>query len=224
MRPLVILRPEPGASATAEAARAIGLQPLVMPLFRIEPIAWSAPDPAVFDALLFTSANAVRCAGPQLERVRALPAYCVGEATAAVARDAGFDVAGTGESGVDALLGSLPPDRRLLHISGADRHEATETRRVITTVAVYRAAELPAPAALAGIAGAVVALHSPRAATRFSRIADDLQLPRDAIALVAMSETIATAGGTGWKRVEVAPAPVDAALLAIAARLCNKPA
>ena len=61
MRRLLVLRPEPGASATAGRARTLGLDPVLMPLFEIEPIAWTAPDPAGFDALLLTSANAVRC-------------------------------------------------------------------------------------------------------------------------------------------------------------------
>ena len=46
--------------------------------------------------------------------------------------------------------------------------------------------------------------------------------PRSAIA--AISPDAARAAGAGWERVEVADAPNDAALLALAARLCNNPA
>ena len=94
MRPFVILRPEPGAGATAEAARQRGLNPIVAPLFRIEPVEWQPRDPAEFDALLLTSANAVAQAGDGLREFASLPVYCVGEATAAAARDAGLSVAG----------------------------------------------------------------------------------------------------------------------------------
>ena len=44
MRRLIVLRPEPGASATMERARERGLDPVAMPLFEIEPVAWHAPD------------------------------------------------------------------------------------------------------------------------------------------------------------------------------------
>ena len=46
MRRLLVLRPEPGASATVERARALGLDAVAMPLFEVEPVAWDAPDPA----------------------------------------------------------------------------------------------------------------------------------------------------------------------------------
>ena len=46
MRKLLLLRPEPGLSASAERARAIGLDVIACPLFRVEPVEWAAPDPA----------------------------------------------------------------------------------------------------------------------------------------------------------------------------------
>ena len=86
MRRLIVLRPEPGASATVERAQALGLDAFAIPLFRVEPIAWTAPDAGQFEGLLLTSANAVRHGGDQLERLRGLPVYVVGEATAEAAR------------------------------------------------------------------------------------------------------------------------------------------
>jgi uroporphyrinogen-III synthase len=41
---------------------------------------------------------------------------------------------------------------------------------------------------------------------------------------VAISDAAAEAAGRGWEAVEVADQPNDEALLALAARLCNKPA
>jgi len=41
--------------------------------------------------------------------------------------------------------------------------------------------------------------------------------------LAAISPDTAAAAGPGWERVEVAAEPSDAALLAIASRLCNNP-
>ena len=43
MRPLVILRPEPAATASAEQARAMGLEVVKIPLFEVVPVAWTAP-------------------------------------------------------------------------------------------------------------------------------------------------------------------------------------
>ena len=83
MRPVVVLRPEPGASRTAARAEALGLDARVVPLFAIVPIEWSAPDPSDFDGIVLTSANAVRHGGEQLDELKALPVHAVGEATAA---------------------------------------------------------------------------------------------------------------------------------------------
>ena len=47
MKPLLILRPEPGNGASAARARSLGLTPLQCPLFAIEPTPWSAPYDAV---------------------------------------------------------------------------------------------------------------------------------------------------------------------------------
>ncbi len=223
MTRLVILRPEPGASATAAAARAMGLEPVVVPLFAIEPVAWQAPDVGQFDAVLLTSASAPRHGGSALEQVRGLPAHCVGEATATAAREAGFSVARTGTAGVDALLDSMPPDLRLLHLCGTDRRDPQAPKQAIRSVPVYRAVAIEPDDAMRSIDGAVVAVHSPRAAARLSVLADSLGLRRDTIRIAAISDEAATAAGPGWRTVEAAAEPGDSALLALAARLCNKP-
>ena len=126
MRRLFILRPEPGASATAERARALGLDCVRVPLFEVEPLPWSAPDPAAFDGLLLTSANALRCGGDQLARLRSLPVHAIGEATADAARASGFDVATTGDGALEQLLQALNPKLRLLHLAGEVRTRLDE--------------------------------------------------------------------------------------------------
>src|SRR3546814_6954890 len=65
---------------------------------------WDAPDPAEFDAIMLTSANALLHGGPQLDRFKHLPAFAVGEATGEAAREAGFTVAAAGRSDVNALV------------------------------------------------------------------------------------------------------------------------
>ena len=122
MRRLLVLRPEPSASATVERARRRGLDAIAMPLFEIEPIAWTAPEAARFDALLITSANALRCGGEELQSLRGLPVYAVGEATADAAR------AGWLRHRRDRRFRGRPvawprstPDLKLLHLCGEDR-------------------------------------------------------------------------------------------------------
>jgi uroporphyrinogen-III synthase len=175
MRRLVILRPEPGASATAESARAMGLETVAMPLFAIEPLEWQAPEASGFDGLLLTSANAVRHGGDRLNALRGLRVYAVGEATAEAARAAGFDIASSGEAGVERLLGSIDGDLRLLHLCGEHR-VAVEATQAITAVPVYRSAELPGPGDLARLAGQTAAVHSPRAGRRLAELVDQARL------------------------------------------------
>ena len=121
---MLVLRPEPGASVTVARARELGLDPFPFPCSTSKPSTWTAPDPAAFDGVLLTSANAIRHGGRQLKKFAAFKAYAVGQATADAALDAGFDVAAFGQAGVDRLLGSIEADLRLLHLCG-DRSPRT---------------------------------------------------------------------------------------------------
>ena len=218
MTRIIVLRPELGASATVAKARERGLDAALIPLFTVEPVAWEAPEAVGFDGLLLTSANAMRYGGDGLEALRGLKAYAVGEATAEAARAAGFDIAANGDAGVDRLLGSIEPDLKLLHLCGEDRREPREAKQKITAVTVYRAKPVDAPD-LGGIRGAIALIHSPRAGQRFAELVSD----RGATSIAAISEAAAEAVGEGWARIEVADQPSDDALLALAARLCDKP-
>ena len=213
MKPLLILRPEPGNGASAARARSLGLTPLQCPLFAIEPTPWSAPDPAAFDGLLLTSANALRHGGAELGKLVALDVLAVGEATASAARAKGFRVAMTGDRGVAALLEALPGTQRLLHLAGAD-HRRADTRHAVETRIVYHAAPL-APHIPAGEMVALV--HSPRAGERLAALAGD----RAPIGIAAISATAAQACGEGWASVAFLNRPHDADLLALGARLCQ---
>ncbi len=224
MKRLFVLRPEPGASATVEAARAEGLDAVPMPLFRIEPVAWEAPEAGGFDAVLLTSANGVRHAGDQLLQLRGLKAYCVGKATAAAARGAGFGAAAVGEAGVERLLASIAPDERLLHLAGEDRTDVADEDGRLTVLTVYRAVELPPPAGIEAVQGAVVTLHSARAARRFAALVDACGINRSRIAVAAISETVLNEAAKGWAQAEAADTPTSPSLLALARSMCNKPA
>jgi uroporphyrinogen-III synthase len=218
MRRVLVLRPEPGATATVEKARGADLEAVAIPLFTIEPAQWEAPDAGSFDGVLLTSANAVTFGGEALHSLRGLKVYAIGEATAHAAREAGFDIAASGDAGVDRLLGSIELDLKLLHLCGADRRDPTRAKQQITRVTVYRAIPVDAPD-LFEAARSVALIHSPRAGARFAELIHD----RTSISVVAISEAAADAVGDGWRTVETAAQPSDDALLALAASLCKKP-
>lgn len=192
-----------------------------MPLFEVKPIPWQAPEPSGFDALLLTSANAVRHGGEQLHQFRGLRAHCVGQATADAARSAGFDIASVGKAGVERLLGSIAGEEKLLHLAGEDRTNVEHPRQTITAIAVYRAAELPPPQNLEQAEGAVVLVHSQRAGARFARLADGAHLDRASIAIAAISDAAAEAAGEGWRQRESAKTHEDPSLLELARSMCN---
>jgi uroporphyrinogen-III synthase len=215
MRTLLLLRPEPGLQASVERAEALGLDVIACPLFRIEPVEWDPPDPANYDALLLTSANAVRCAGPGLNEYRHLPVHAVGPATAAAASEAGLNVAGIGWGGVDELLAALPRSARLLRLAGEDRSESARGHSIDVRT-VYRAATIADPA-LPPLARLVAAVHSPRAGARFAALSPE----RSGTSIAAISASAALACGEGWERIETAVRPDDESLLALAATLCH---
>lgn len=215
MRKLLLLRPEPGLSASAERAQQMGMEVIPCPLFRIEPVAWVAPDAAGYDALLLTSANAIRHGGTQLDMLKALPVHAVGTATADAARAAGLRVASTGDGSVADLLTSLPNTMRLLHVAGEDYRDADGRQHIDRRIA-YRSATIEHPC-LPPLDGLVVALHSPRAGSRLAQLTDK----HERTAIAAISAAAAEAAGHGWERVEIAGQPDDPSLLALAAMLCH---
>jgi uroporphyrinogen-III synthase len=223
--PLVIIRPEPGASATARAARGLGLDANVFPLFEVRPLDWEPVPREDVDALLLGSANALRHGSAALERYRGLPAYAVGEATAAAARRQGFEVIAAGRGGLQPMLAALAPGhRRLLRLAGRERVDLAAPRGVtMTTREVYASEPLPFPPLLARLLTrpAVVLLHSGEAAAHFARECDRAGIDRARLALAAIGPRVAARAGPGWAALRGASQPDDATLLALAAQMCQ---
>lgn len=215
MRRLLLLRPEPGLTASLERARALGLEVISCPLFRVESLDWDAPDPERYDALLLTSANAVRHAEAKLGELARLPVHAVGQATANAARDAGLKVETVGSGNVEELLAMLPSSLRLLQLAGEDHRDVGDAR--IDRRIVYRAGEIAEPQ-LPPLDGLVIAVHSPRAGARLA----ELSGKRSLAVIAAISDAAAAACGEGWEEVSVSAEPNDKSLLALAASLCHK--
>ncbi|HEX7692930.1 MAG TPA: uroporphyrinogen-III synthase [Sphingomonas sp.] len=222
-RPIAVLRPEPGNAATADRIAALGLAAIRLPLFEVRALDWAPPDPAGFDALLLTSANAPRLAGPGLAALRRLPVFAVGEVTATVARAAGLDVTFTGSADGAALLSAAAGRgvRRALLLAGRDRAMADDPV-IERAIAVYASIERDLAATdLLPLAGSVALIHSPRAARRFAELADTAGLDRATVRLAAISATAADAAGIGWDRITAATIPDDATLLDLARALAD---
>lgn len=224
-RRVVILRPPPGADATADAARALGLDTLLAPLFAVEPLAWTPPDPAQFDALMLTSANAARHAGPDLMRYAGLPLYVVGEATAQAARAAGLAPAHVGGGDAASLLHEMRAAglRNALHLCGADFVEASVKGMAAIRLPVYRSIETGGVPTLASLLwpGDICLVHSPRAGQRLAALVAPDQ--RATLSLIAISDKARLAAGAGWASALAAPTSTDTAMLALAKELCHKP-
>jgi uroporphyrinogen-III synthase len=224
MRPVLVLRPEPGNSATCAAARNLGLGPVAAPLFAYAPRDWSLPDATRWDGLLIGSAAVFARGAPGLAALRHLPVHAVGATSARAATDAGFTVARTGSGGLQPVVAALPPGR-YLRLAGQARVPLILPEGVtVDDVIVYAAQPQPlAPAAIGLIRrGPVLALlHSAEAARHFASQCAAHDLPRNAIALACLGPRIAAAAGNGWQAIEIARTPDDNAVLSLAAQMCQ---
>lgn len=227
MVPLVVIRPEPGCSATVAAARAAGLDAAGHPLFAVAARSWQAPPPGNYDAVLAGSANVFRHGGPALAAYRTLPVLAVGETTAMAARDAGFAVAQVGAGGLQVLLDTLDPRyRRLLRLAGDERVPLALPAGVTMDERVVYASEAqPLSPELAALLRqpAIVAVHSAEAARHLTARCVAHGISRARLRLAALGPRIAAAAGDGWGEVAVAAVPSDAALLALARQMCQDP-
>ncbi|HKR91985.1 uroporphyrinogen-III synthase [Novosphingobium sp.] len=224
--PVLVLRPEPGAAATVDAARTMGLDARAMPLFVVRGISWQPVPRKQVDALLLGSANALRQGGDALALYHGMPAYAVGVKTAEAARAAGLDVIATGQGGLQQMLGALRPEhRRLLRLAGRERVELDVPVGItILTRDVYASEPLPQPADFAHTMTqpALVLLHSGEAAARFATLCDETCIARDRVLVAAIAPRVATRAGKGWATLRSAKQPNDAALLALAAEMCEE--
>ena len=133
---LLVLRPEPQASAMVAALAARGVEAEAAPMLDIvgvaDPVARVRAADAGADGLIFTSAQAARLIAADDRRadLLALPVFAVGAATAAAARAAGFLSVSSSDGDAAALVAALAASgrRRLVHVAGHDRTGAVAER------------------------------------------------------------------------------------------------
>jgi uroporphyrinogen-III synthase len=183
---ILVTRPQPDNEATAAALRAKGLDVLLAPMLRFEPVAFHDDADARYGAVIVTSANALRAIETDLaaSRLLLLPLFAVGERTAEAARQAGFrdvTVAGGNAAALrDLIVASvrakaLKKASTLLYLAGADlagdvAGELGERGFSVVTHTTYRmipVAKLPGDACDAFAANKVEAvLHYSRRSAR----------------------------------------------------------
>ncbi len=218
-----VTRALPGAQATAARLAAAGVAPVVAPLIATIPLPGSGDLLATHDALVFTSAAAVREVARRTPD-RTHPVYAVGEATARAARSAGWTVAADADGSVADLgpiLADAPSGLRLLHPCAAvTAGDLSAAGRPVTAWPVYRtdpAAE-GWEGALADLrAGhlAGVLVQSPSAATALALRLGGAPVPAS-VTLFALSPACAAPlAGCGFGEIAHPPFPREAALLKV---------
>lgn len=222
MRPVIILRPEPGAGKTAGRAAELGLETRVYPLFVPHALDWKAPAPDEFDALLLTSANAARMAGERLADYLGLPAYAVGRVTAMALREAGFAQVAAGDGDGTAMARRMAADghRNVLHLAGRTVAPIDAGELRIERITVYEMLRTGVDRLAERLeADSVILVHSPRAGELLAQRVGPGQ--RASLHLIAISPAALAACGTGWASVQAPDKPDDERMLALAVRLCE---
>jgi uroporphyrinogen-III synthase len=216
---ILVVRPQPGADRTVARLRARGLNAVAIPLFEVEPRSWSIESPKCYDALMLTSANALRYGGQTLGQLLDLPTYAVAAATADAAQAAGFPLAWVGNDDAQSLIGKLEADghQRVLHLCGEDVRAFDPGSLKVERCVTYAARQAAPSAEFQKILAdaAIVMLHSPRAAARFA----ELCTARSTVTLVTISTNAANAAGAGWQKVAVAANKSDEAMIDLVAQL-----
>ena len=140
---ILITRPVEDAERTAAALTAAGYKPLIAPIMVVRGLPHQLPRPV--DAVIATSANAIRHAGLTAAHC-ALPVFTVGDTTAAAAKEAGFTEvrSAQGDSRDLALIleEALPPGIAIAYLAGVPRQD-TALRELdglfrLQTVETYR--------------------------------------------------------------------------------------
>lgn len=231
----LVTRPRDDALDLARALLARGITPLVAPMLTIKPIPDAArrlADSLVgAQAVLFTSANGVRAFAAASTR-RELPAFAVGDASAAAARLTDFRGVASAGGDVEDLATLVaarlsPRNGALVHAAGTavagdldGRLGAlgfTLRRAVIYEAVPVAALDEATGASLRRGEVAFALFFSPRTAATFVTLAAAAGLAESCgpMVAVALSPAVATTLKTlPWRDVRIAAAPTQRDLLA----------
>jgi uroporphyrinogen-III synthase len=222
---VIITRPLEDAEPLAEKLRALGHQPIVMPLLQIVPRQDVIIPEAPWQAICFTSANAPR-AIPCRDAWRNLPVFTVGPQSKAEALRHGYrgvEALGGNVEGLSAELAKRlkPQDGPLLYITGTEISgdlQGTLARQnfSVTRIEAYDAQPCDTPDLSAHLRTAqAVMLFSPRSARLWmDALAHQGAAPPHQFAHFCLSANVARVLPAGTS-CRVASHPEEAALLAL---------
>ncbi|QPF85006.1 uroporphyrinogen-III synthase [Bradyrhizobium genosp. L] len=240
---VLVTRPHPDSEATCAALRARGIEALAAPVLRFEPLPFHDDDDADYDAVIVTSANALRGIDLAGHRLLRLPAFAVGTHTADAARAAGFDkvkvAKGDAEAVRDLVLARVKANKlkksaTLLYLAGADlardlAGELGEAGLTVITHTTYRmvpVAVFPDEISDAFMASRVKAVlhYSRRSARAFldAARAGGLEISALALPQCCISASVAAVlRDAGATQLVVAAQPDETALLEAVSRSLN---
>ena len=225
---VLVTRPAVEAEALSAALMTSGWHPLQWPMLDIVPCA-ATPEADGVQAVLLTSANAARTCPAGLLSPVPPRCLCVGEATAAAARQAGY--AGVSAAGGDAraLVTAVrsrcdPGNGPLLFLRGEDvatdlagalREAGFEVREAIVYTAQPSRTAPPAIAAALSAGEVAAALFfSPRSSAAFARLAGPFRKGLAVTRAVAIStRAAAPLRALGFASVDIAATPRLSAML-----------
>ncbi len=230
---ILLTRPFAQSRALADLLALCDHTAIISPLLNIVPLDWAMPDEKI-DALVLTSQNAV----PQqhLDKLKNMPVFCIGAASADAARAAGLAVAGDADGNradLVAMLAAHKP-RCALFLSGhTERADLIAELAAVGVSAHKRTVYRAQAAALSAQATGALTEHtidwallfSPRSAALFAAHCSALPVTlKNHLRLACLSSAVAEACGADWAHVVLAGQPSTPHLLAAAGLLCDRAA
>jgi len=241
---VIITRPEPAASATAEKLRKSGFDVIVSPVLEIVDTGAAQP-PGNFAGLIITSANALDIAQRRegIEKLLDLPVFVVGDATAQKARVLGFKnvISASGDAEklavviLDHFASSALAGINLLYACGADitpglvatlkKNGLKVTSWVLYQAVLVKQLTKETSNILQAGQTASVVLYSARTARQFGKLASSFisEYALDNITFYAISEKVKAALPDAWQaRCFCAPHPDENSLFTLIRERMNK--
>jgi len=238
---ILVVRPFPDNEKTATALRAAGFDILLSPLLQFEPMPLYDDHNAAYDAVVVTSANALRGieGQPLLSRLLQATLFAVGDSTADLARQFGFQkvLSASGDSGAlrELVTAKMPAGSTLCYLAGADLGRDLPTELgdrgyTVVTHTTYRMSKAPyftdeVKAAFADGGIDAVLHYSRRSAKAFVEAVQNAGIEIAAFSLpqCCISDGVAAIlREAGAARVMVAPSPDENAIFDVLARATGR--
>lgn len=228
----LVTRPAEDSAAVAGELAQRGFDVLSEPLLDIAPLPHPPVDDRGAQGILVTSANGIRTLAPLLAD-RHLPVWTVGDASARISRQLGFDRVVSANGDVNSLSQVIidrcrPQDGDFLHaagsvtagdLSGQLAQAGFAVRRLVLYEARTATRLTPDLCQSLRRGGVDIALfYSPRTAVTFARLVQQAALGDALTGIMAycLSPAVAQAlGHLPWAAVHTAAHPTQAALLAL---------